>query len=130
MSNFKVNNTPLGMLALYGTPQQLKQKLESREPSKSNLNTNQTKNLVSDYGFMEGTILEMMEYDRIFGSQLYPSVNPFKMVEEFPEDTTDYDVDYIEYLNQQVIRENELQYLTDSSDLSDGSDSESEFVQV
>ena len=139
MSNFKSNNTSVAMLALYGSPEQLKDKLNQRTIERNERKENKfiqddysdsEKNHSSLYFCLEDAILEMMEYDKIFGNSVDSYENPFKMEYDIPEDTTNYTEEIMdEYYNQSYL-EDENHYTTDSSDLSEDSDSDGEFSQV
>ena len=136
MSNFKTNNTNLAMLALYGSPEQIKDKLNQRlyERKENKFiqdeSTDSRKNQSSLSFCFEDAILEMMEYDKLFGNSVDSYENPFKIEYDIPEDTTNYTEEIMdEYYNQSYL-EDVNHYTTDSSDLSEDSDSEGEFAQV
>ena len=139
MSNFKSNNTSLAMLALYGSPEQLKDKLNQRTIERNERTENKfiqddssdLEKTHSSLSFcLEDAILEMMEYDKIFGNSVDSYENPFKMEYDIPEDTTNYTEEIMdEYYNQSYL-DDDNHYTTDSSDLSEDSDSDGEFSQV
>ena len=139
MSNFKSNITNLATLALYGSPEQLKDKLNQRTIERNERKENKfiqddssesEKNHSSLSFCLEDAILEMMEYDKLFGTSVDSYENPFKIEYDIPEDTTNYTEEIMdEYYNQSYL-EDENHYTTDSSDLSEDSDSDGEFSQV
>ena len=120
---FNTRNTPLAMAALLGTPDQLRESLASR----SNIQPIPTSKEPLDY--LESYIKEMIEYDRMFGVDFMKPENPFKMVHNIPEDTTE---DWMLYLEEhyQVYDDysDSLEYLSQS----EGTDSENEddFIAV
>ena len=119
MTSHTINtkNTPLAMVSLMGTPEQLREKLASR----SNIQPIPTSKEPLDY--LESYIKEMLEYDRMFGVDFMQPENPFKMNHYHPEDTTeewilDLDEHYLDYDDL----ENSVQYVS----ASEGTDSEYE----
>ena len=127
MSNLNTSNTPLATIALYGSPEQLREKLESRKTP----NVFESQCDLDPYS-VEKTILDMMEYDKLFGTPFDRPENPFKMEIQIPEDTTNYNQITQnrddEYMNAYYISENN--YTTDNSELTEDSDSDGEFVSV
>ena len=120
---FNTKNTPLAMVSLMGTPEQLRVKLASR----SNMQPIPTSKEPLDY--LESYIKEMIEYDRMFGVDFMKPENPFKMVHNIPEDTTeDWMLDLEEHYQDYDDYSDSLEYLSQS----EGTDSENEddFIAV
>ena len=114
---FNSKNSPLAMVALMGTPDQLREKLASR----STLQPISTSNQPLDY--LESYIKDVLEYDRLFGVDFMKPENPFKMDHYHPEDTTeewmlDMEPEYQEFNNQEDSKQ--------AMSSSEGTDSENE----
>ena len=120
---FNIRNTPLAMVSLMGTPDQLRESLASR----FTLQPIPTSNQPLDY--LESYIKEVLEYDRMFGVDFMKPENPFKMDHYHPEDTTEeWMIDLEEHYRNYGEHVESVEY----SSQSEGTDSENEddFITV
>ena len=114
---FNTKNTPVAMISLMGTPEQLREKLASR----STLQPISTSNKPKDY--LESYIKDVLEYDRIFGVDFLKPENPFKMDHYHPEDTTEeWMIDLKEQNQDYGEHVDSVEYMSQS----EGTDSENE----
>ena len=120
---FNIRNTPLAMVSLMGTPDQLRESLASR----SNIQPIPASNV--PLGYLECYIKEVLEYDRMFGVDFMKPENPFKMDHYHPEDTTEeWMIDLEEHYRNYGEHVESVEY----SSQSEGTDSENEddFITV
>ena len=120
---FNSKNSSLAMVALMGTPDQLREKLASR----STLQPISTSNQPLDY--LESYIKDVLEYDRLFGVDFMKPENPFKMDHYHPEDTTEEWMLDMEPEYQDFIYQEDSKQATSSSEGTD-SENEDDFITI
>ena len=120
---FNTKNTPLAMISLMGTPEQLREKLASRSTIQPIPASNEP------LGYLECYIKEVLEYDRMFGVDFLKPENPFKMNHYHPEDTTE---EWMIELEEHYRNYGEYVESVEYSSQSEGTDSENEedFITV